>query len=160
MDPLKRQLLDHFQRDFPVCERPYAELARRLNVSEQQVIDSLAELQANDFISRVGPVFNHHKAGASTLAAIAVPEDQLEQAAAIINRFDEVNHNYAREHYYNLWFVVTAGDELQLQRTLNNIASAVGKNLLNLPMKRAFHIDLSFKLDWQEENSCVNSRAV
>ena len=106
-DSLSQQIINTYQRGFPLCSRPFLQLATEFNVSEQEVIDCLERLKAQQVLSRLGPVFNHMQAGASTLAAIAAPVDKMNQIAAIINKSPQVNHNYAREHDYNLWFVVT-----------------------------------------------------
>ncbi|MCP5160797.1 MAG: Lrp/AsnC family transcriptional regulator [Hahellaceae bacterium] len=148
MLPLHKELLDRFQRGFPLSSTPYLDIARELGVEEADVLDALRFLQEASVISRIGPVFNHKRAGSSTLAAMSVPEDELDYVAELVNAYKEVNHNYAREHHYNLWFVVTASDDLHLKRTLNEISDVAGYPILNLPMEKAYHIDLSFKLDW------------
>lgn len=140
------RLLNEFQRDFPLCPAPFAELATRLGVAEKVVLGSLEKLRREGKISRVGAVFAPKRIGASTLAAMAVPPEQLEAVAAAVNRFPEVNHNYEREHRYNLWFVVTAGSEGRLQATLGAIEKAAGHPLLALPLLEEFHIDLGFSL--------------
>lgn len=150
MTVLARQLLDHYQRGFPLSENPYADMAQELGVSEQAILTTLRQLREQKIITRVGPVFDHHKAGASTLVAMAVPAERLDDIAAFISRFDEVNHNYAREHAFNLWFVVTAADHAHLKTVLATIEAACGMPMLNLPMEQAYHIDLGFKLAWQE----------
>ena len=113
MNLLQQQLIDAYQKGLPVCSRPYLEMANRLGTTEGEVIGALDELKTNGALSRVGPVFNHKKAGASTLAAMSVPEDELAAVAERVNAFEGVNHNYAREHKFNLWFVVTAPDQDQ-----------------------------------------------
>ena len=150
MNQLERSLLDRYQRGLPISATPWADMAQELGVSEAEVLATLQKLREQKFISRVGPVFDHHRAGASTLVALAVPPERLEEIADYINQFDAVNHNYAREHEFNLWFVVTASDQTQLQRVLNAIERDTGMPLLNLPMEQAYHIDLGFKLAWQE----------
>ena len=145
-EALELRLLNEFQRDFPLCPAPFAELAARLGVAEQVVIRQLENLRRTGKISRVGAVFAPKRIGASTLAAMAVPPDRLVSVAAAVNRFPEVNHNYEREHAYNLWFVVTAGSEARLQATLCAIESAAGYSLLVLPLLEEFHIDLGFSL--------------
>lgn len=147
---LARQLLDRYQRGFPLSTNPYADMATELGVSEQDVLNTLHQLQEQKVITRVGPVFDHHKAGASTLVAMAVPPERLDEIAAYISQFDGVNHNYAREHAFNLWFVVTAPDQQQLNAVLTVIETDCGMPLLNLPMEQAYHIDLGFKLTWQD----------
>jgi DNA-binding Lrp family transcriptional regulator len=141
------RLLNDFQRDFPLCPAPFAELAERLGVAENAVLRLLETLRRQGKISRVGAVFAPKRIGASTLAAMAVPPEQLAAVAETVNRFPEVNHNYEREHRYNLWFVVTAGSEGRLQAALGAIEQAAGQPLLRLPLLQEYHIDLGFSLD-------------
>lgn len=145
-DSLDFRLLNDFQRDFPLCAAPYAELATRLGVVENEVLKALEGLKRAGKISRVGAVFAPKRIGASTLAAVAVPPERLAAVAQIVNRFPEVNHNYEREHRYNLWFVATAGSEGRLASALAAIESAVGLPVLRLPLLAEYHIDLGFGL--------------
>ena len=154
------RLLNDFQRDFPLCPAPFAELAARLGVAEKQVIGRLETLRREGKISRVGAVFAPKRIGASTLAAMAVPPEQLAAVAVAVSRFPEVNHNYEREHRYNLWFVVTAGSESRLQATLDAIEQAAGYPLLSLPMLEEFHIDLAFALSGERRPGAVTARRV
>ena len=143
---LEFRLLNEFQRDFPLCPAPFAELAVRLGVGEKLVLTELERLRREGKISRVGAVFAPKRIGASTLAAMAVPPERLAAVAATVNRFPEVNHNYERERRYNLWFVVTAASEGRLQATLGAIEKAAGCFLLLLFLLEEFHIDLNFPL--------------
>ena len=93
---LEFRLLNEFQRDFPLCPTPFAELATRLGVGERTVLSELEKLRREGKISRVGAVFAPKRIGASTLAAMAIAPEQLETVAATVNRFPEVNHNYER----------------------------------------------------------------
>ena len=147
--PLQRALLNNYQQGFPLSARPYAELAEQLGVSEHEVIQTLKDLQENKTISRVGPVFRVGSVGTSTLAAIAVPEERLEEVAALVSNYDAVNHNYEREHEFNLWFVATAADEDDLQDTLYQIEEHSGLKVMVLPMLEDYHIDLGFELSWK-----------
>lgn len=141
-----RHLLNQVQRDFPLHPEPFKQLAAQLDMPEQEILERLQALEETNAISRFGAVFDHHRAGASTLAALAVPEQEIEQVAAYINRFEEVNHNYQREHEYNLWFVVNGTDRSQVDRVLAQIADKYDYPLLDLPMVKGYHIDLGFPL--------------
>jgi DNA-binding Lrp family transcriptional regulator len=143
---LEKCLLNEYQRGFPLCTSPYALIAEQQGVTEEVVIATLESLQQRGLISRVGPVFAPQRAGASTLAALSVPEAELAQVADFVSRFEAVNHNYEREHRYNLWFVVTAPDEVQVQQVLDCIETETGLPVLNLPLERSFYIDLGFPL--------------
>ena len=103
---LERRLLDEYQQGFPLVPHPYAEVARHLGTSEEEVIATLGSLRERGMLSRVGAVFRPNRAGASTLAALRVPPGRLAEVARTVSAYSEVNHNYQREHAYNLWFVV------------------------------------------------------
>ena len=137
-DALGLRLLNEFQHGFPVCPAPFSVLAGRLGVGEGAVLACLERLRREGRIARVGAVFAPKRVGASTLAAMAVPPEALEAVAHAVNRFPEVNHNYEREHRYNLWFVVTAGSPGRLQATLSAIARAAGYPVTALPMLTEF----------------------
>jgi DNA-binding Lrp family transcriptional regulator len=148
LSSLQQEIINNFQKDFPLCEQPYQTVARLLDSTEEQVLGAIKELDQQGVLSRIGPVFDHKKAGASTLAAIAAPPEQLDKIAGIVNQFDQVNHNYAREHDYNLWFVVTASDPIALAETLHEIECLTGLSILVLPMEASYHIDLGFKINF------------
>ena len=143
---LEKCLLNEYQRGFPLCASPFALIAEQQGVTEEAVIRTLQSLQQRGLISRVGPVFAPQRAGASTLAALSVPDAALAQVADFVSRFEAVNHNYEREHLYNLWFVVTAADEAQVQQVLDCIEAETGLPVLNLPLEKSFYIDLGFPL--------------
>jgi siroheme decarboxylase len=149
---LEKRLLNEFQREFPLCSRPFAEMADRFGVSERDVIVGLTELHEAGAVSRVGPVFRPGRLGASTLAAMAVPVARLDEVADIVNGYAEVNHNYEREHRYNLWFVATAGNAVRLQHVLDDIERRTRIPVLALPMLQDYHIDLGFDLQWHEDD--------
>ena len=145
---LEQHLLNDFQRDMSLSATPYADMAKQLGVTEAEVIESIQSLQQRGVISRVGPVFRPNKIGVSTLAAMSVPAQDLECVARIVSAFPEVNHNYEREHEFNLWFVVTAASEEQLAIVLHEIELHTEYPLMSLPMLDDYFIDLGFKLKW------------
>jgi DNA-binding Lrp family transcriptional regulator len=150
MQALTSRLLNDFQRNFPLDPAPFARIARSLDTTAETVLETLKELQARGAVSRVGPVFRPNTVGASTLAAMAVPLQRLEAVAAIVSAFPQVNHNYEREHRFNLWFVVTAENPLALQETLNDIQDSTGCAVLSLPLLRDYHIDLGFRMQLED----------
>ena len=146
LDDTDRRLLNDFQRGFPLTARPYAALGRRLGVTEDEVRRRLGRLRDQGLISRIGAVVRPHTAGCSTLAALAVPPADLDRVAALVSDQPEVNHNYQREHTFNLWFVVCADSRPAVTRVLERIAAASGLEPLDLPLLEDFHIDLGFSL--------------
>lgn len=149
---LDRRLLNDFQRGLPLSPTPYADIARALGVTEDEVLARLQALQSTGVVSRVGAIVRPHKAGASTLAALAVPPGRLHDVAALVSSYAEVNHNYEREHAYNLWFVVTAPARARVDQVLAEITERTGLTPLDLPLIADYHIDLSFDLTWHDKS--------
>ncbi|MCG6936883.1 MAG: Lrp/AsnC family transcriptional regulator [Gammaproteobacteria bacterium] len=154
--PLEQHLLNDFQRDMPLSATPFADMARQLGVSEDDVMRSVKSLQEKGAISRVGPVFRPNRIGVSTLAAMSVAAKDLECVARIVSAFAEVNHNYEREHEYNLWFVVTASSEEHLDYVLHEIEQHTEYPLMSLPMLDDYFIDLGFTLKHAAETGSYN----
>lgn len=147
-----QQLLNQFQHNLPLSSTPYADMASQLGTDEASLLSLLKTLQDEQIISRIGAVFRANRVGVSTLAAMAVPNDRLEQVAEIISSYPAVNHNYEREHHFNLWFVLTAQDSEQLQSILENMQQKTGIVILSLPMEEDYHIDLGFPLQLISNN--------
>jgi len=146
VSPPELELLESWQRGFPLVPRPFAVLGETLGLDEGAVCARIADLLARDIVVRVGAVVRPNTVGASTLAAMAVPAEQFEAVARRTSAAPAVTHNYEREHRLNLWFVVTAADRAGVAETLARIAADTGLNVLDLPLERAYHIDLGFPL--------------
>ncbi len=146
MDKLTTRILNDYQRDFSLAPQPFEAMASSLGTSTENLLQRLGCLKKSGAISRVGPVFRPNTVGVSTLLAMAVESVQLESVALIINGFAQVNHNYQREHYYNLWFVVTAESQDKLKQTLAQIEQKTNQRVLVLPMLKDYHIDLGFNM--------------
>lgn len=145
-EPETFRLLNGWQRGFPLVSRPFAEIARSCHLSEEAVLDRYADLRNHGLMDRIGPVFRPNTVGASTLAAMAVPEARLDEVAAQVSLCEGVNHNYERENRYNLWFVVACPSAEELERTLQRIELETQLPVLRLPLVEEYHIDLGFDL--------------
>jgi len=147
MEAAELRILEASQRDFPLVPRPFAALGERLGVGEETVLAAFARAASEGVLSRLGAVFRPGAVGAGLLCALALPENELEAVAARVSAEPGVNHNYEREHRYNLWFVVTGQDEAALERTLAAIERIAGRRALRLPLVEEYYVDLGFALD-------------
>jgi DNA-binding Lrp family transcriptional regulator len=139
-------LVDRWQRDFPLTERPFAHIGSESGLPEADALDTFTRLQESGVISRIGAVVKPNTVGASTLAAMRVPPEALEKVAAIVSSEPLVNHNYERTHAINLWFVIAGPDRTAVAKTIERIEARTGLVVLDLPLLQAFHIDLGFSL--------------
>ncbi len=138
------QLIDAWQRGFPLVARPYREVATGHGLTEAGLLETLSRLRDEGVLSRVGAVVRPNTVGASTLAAMRVPAERLEEVAHIVSADPGVNHNYEREHAYNLWFVVTGPHRSSIDATLLRLENQTGCQPLDLPLERPYFIDLGF----------------
>ena len=143
---IEYQLVNHYQHEMPMSPTPFADIAEQLDIDEAKVISVLKSLTERGIVSRVGPVFQHKKVGASTLVAMSIPENKLQTVADIVSSYAEVNHNHERDDDINLWFVVVAPTQQNIQQVLADIEKQTGFPVINLPMEQDFHIDLGFAL--------------
>ena len=146
MSKTELAIINAYQRDFPMTSKPYARIGEKLGMSEDDVLEILNGLKKQSILSRIGAVITPNSAGVSTLAAMEVPEDRLEEVAEQVNAHPEVNHNYEREHSLNLWFVATAPAVGELAKVLEEISSETGLEVIELPLISSYHIDLGFAL--------------
>lgn len=141
---LRDALIDGWQRGFPLVREPFAAVAASLGTNEAAVIDACAQLREDGVLGRIGGLFGAGAGGAGALAALAVPRERLAEVAALVSARPGVNHNYEREHRWNLWFVAHAADAGALALTLDAIGHETRLPMLRLPMRRAYRIDLGF----------------
>ncbi|MHC3379902.1 siroheme decarboxylase subunit beta [Haloarcula sp. H-GB5] len=144
IDGVDAALIDEFQSDFPIQERPFEAVGDALGVPAGEALDRVKTLREDGIFRRFGPVLNPPVIGSSTLAAVSAPEDRFDEVAEIINGYRQVNHNYARDHEWNMWFVVTAGSRQRRDEILSDIEERTGCSVLVLPMLTDYYIDLEF----------------
>lgn len=158
MDTVEYRLLNEFQRGLPLCTNPYEQMALALEIDEAGVIATLKRLRQHGKVSRIGAVFQPNTVSASTLAAMLVPEQRLDDVAALVNSYPSVSHNYARDYRWNLWFVASAGNEKALAQLLDSIEARCGCPMLRLPLVESYHIDLGFDLGLTPADNTVARR--
>ena len=148
MDDTDRDIINEIQSDFPITQKPYAELGERFNLSEKDVIERLERLKSEGVIRRIGGNFNSRKLGfTSTLCAAKVPDDTLQIFVRCVNSYSGVTHNYQRNHTYNVWFTFIAPSMEFIERALKDISEKTGVNeILNLPAVKMFKIKVDFEV--------------
>ena len=133
-----QQLLDAYHSGFPICERPFEEIASRLRCRGRDVQRRFESLERRGVMRRIGPVFAPGCIVATTLAAMAVPRPRLESVAKWVNRYEAVSRTCEREHEFNLWFALSAPNEGGLYETLADIRRRTGLEVLDLRLERVY----------------------
>lgn len=145
MDDLDRKIINTLQKDFPVCDHPFAVVASKLETTETELISRLQSLLDDKTLTRFGPLYNVERfGGAVSLCAIAVQDDSFDKVADKVNAFPQVAHNYQRDHELNMWFVLATETQHELDKTIKEIEADTGLPIRNMPKLQEFYVGLHF----------------
>lgn len=143
LDAVDRRLIDELQGGFPLCAEPYAEVAGKLGLGEEELLQRLDRLLSRRVLTRFGPMYQIERiGGAFTLAALAVPEGRYEEVAAQVNALPQVAHNYRREHTLNMWFVLATETPDGIGEAIARIERMTGLQVRNFPKEREYFVEM------------------
>jgi DNA-binding Lrp family transcriptional regulator len=150
LDDFDKRLLNTMQGSFPIEPRPYAAVARALEVPEERVLSRVQELVDERIIRQVTPIYDTRALGyGSMLVAAKVDPEHPWRAAQIVNSHPGVSHNYLRNHDFNMWFTIAVEEDsaLGLQGTLDVLQHLTGaESIRQLPTLKLFKIRMDLEL--------------
>jgi DNA-binding Lrp family transcriptional regulator len=129
---LEKKVIASIQQDIPVFDRPYLEIARRIGVSEDDLLATLRSLCERGVIRRFGATLRHQRTGykANAMAAWKVEESRIDEVGQAMAAFPQVSHCYRRNPTplwpYNLYTMVHADDEAACREAARRMADAAG----------------------------------
>lgn len=127
IDLFDKQLLNDIQWVFPLVDRPYLEISKRHNMSEDEVMRRIAYMKDIGLIRQINAIFDTRRLGyKSALVAFAVMPDKLDSVANEVNKHPGVSHNYERNHDFNMWFTLAVPPYGDMKRDLDRLASLDG----------------------------------
>lgn len=149
MDDRDKRLLNAIQADFPLAGRPFQVLGDSLGLAEAEVLGRIAALKQQRVVRQISAIFDTRSLGyRSSLVAMRVAPERLDQAALVVNAHPGVSHNYTRNHDFNLWFTIAVppGSDLEWSvRRLHEMAGAESTRLL--PTLRLFKIGVQLDME-------------
>lgn len=125
---IMRRLIAAAQEDLPLVERPFAVLAERHGVGEEQLLEALREWQRAGVMRRYGALVSHRKLGFECNAMVVwqVPPERVEQVGRAFADDPEVTHCYERRPApalpYNLYTMIHAHSEDECRRKVEHLA--------------------------------------
>jgi DNA-binding Lrp family transcriptional regulator len=150
LDDFDKRLLNTMQGAFPIEPRPYAAVARSLEVPEERVLARVQELIDQRIIRQVTPIYDTRALGyGSMLVAARIDPEHPWRAARIVNSHPGVSHNYLRNHDFNMWFTIAVEEDsaLGLDGTLDVLQRLTGaESIRQLPTLKLFKIRMDLEL--------------
>ena len=142
-----KKIINQLQGGFPICENPWDELEKTLDIPADEIISRIDRMQAEGLLSRFGPMYHAEKMGGGlTLAAMKVDKQRYDEITEIVNSFSEVAHNYARDHELNMWFVIATETPEQIKSVIDKIEKKTGISVYNMPKQEEFFLGLKFEV--------------
>jgi DNA-binding Lrp family transcriptional regulator len=138
LSPEDRALIKLVQNGLPIVSRPYADIAERLSITEEDVIQRLHKLINNGAIKRYGVVVRHRELGykANGMVVWDVPDDRVSQLGTCIGRFSCVTLSYRRPRRlpdwpYNLFTMVHGRSRKEVEDKVTEIVNSCGLQDIN-----------------------------
>ncbi|HEX6733712.1 MAG TPA: AsnC family transcriptional regulator [Azonexus sp.] len=146
LDAVDRAIIATMQGDFPICERPYAQVAATIGIAEEELLGRLERLLADKVLTRFGPMYQVERmGGAFVLAALAVPEARYEAVTAQVNALPQVAHNYRREHALNMWFVLATETPAGIAEAVARIEADTGLPVYAFPKEQEYFVEMKLE---------------
>ena len=146
LDTMDKRILDIIQTDFPLESRPYAIIAERLGITEQEALDRVNALRKSRLIRGLGPTSSRPNSVSCPRRAAKVPGGQVDAFIAEVNRHVGVTHNYLRRHAYNVWFSPQSAPRGgRVRHASDDITAKTGIPILNLPATKLYKIHVDFR---------------
>lgn len=113
----ERDLIAALQNGLPLVAEPYAEIARQINSSEDEVMRAIELMQHRGDIKRMGIVVRHRQLGYTANAMVVwnIADEQVDELGECFGQFDFVTLSYRRPRHipdwpYNLFCMIHGKD--------------------------------------------------
>lgn len=133
MDETDREILKILQDDVPLVSRPFLEVAKKLDIKEEEVIRRIKKMMSEGIVRRFSASIRHRKLGitANPLVAWKVPEKRVEEVGEKLASFEEVTHCYERaavpgKWEYNIYTMIHGYNRDDVKKTAKKLSDAIG----------------------------------
>ena len=132
IDELDKKIIGLIQGDLPLVPRPFAVLAEKIGITEDEFVGKVESLKKRGIIRRFGATLRHQEAGFSSNAMVAwvVPEDRIDEAGRVMAGFREVTHCYQRnpqkDWKYNLYTMIHGDNEEECYKIAQKMSQKTG----------------------------------
>lgn len=128
LSDLEKNVLVEVQR-LPLIQKPFAEIASRLNLDEKTVLKICNDLLEKGVIRRFGPSISHRKVGfnANPMTAVKVPENRVKEIGFELANEPDVTHCYERSGWdYNIFFMIHSKTKAEGINRVKTILNKIG----------------------------------
>jgi DNA-binding Lrp family transcriptional regulator len=131
IDNKDKKIIRAMQGDLPFDLKPFEVVAKKIGITEEELIKRVRELKESGIIRRFGATLRHQEAGfkSNVMVAWYVPENRVKEAGRILARFSEVTHCYQRrpqgDWHYNLYTMIHGASRKECLMTAERMARTI-----------------------------------
>lgn len=131
--PLDERIMAEIQVSIPMTKRPYATIAEKLGLTEEDVIAKIREYGEKKYYRRFGATLRHQKAGftANGMGVWSVPDEtERERLGESLANRPEVSHAYERPSFpdwpYHLFTMIHGESEQEVLEIAKRMSVETG----------------------------------
>ena len=113
---LEKKILASIQNDISITKQPFLEIAKKIGITEETLLDKLKDLCDRGIIRRFGATIRHQQSGFAANAMVAwdVDDKRINDVGQKMAFCKEVSHCYSRNRNekwpFNLYTMIHAKD--------------------------------------------------
>lgn len=129
---LDKAIIRELQGDLPLVPHPYAEIAKKLNIEEELLLEKISWMREQGMIRRLGAAIRHRNAGftANAMVVWRVSENQAEEVGQKLAACPEVTHCYQRPEIpgwpYSLYTMIHGQSRQECEEMAKRLSEKVG----------------------------------
>ena len=129
---IDKKIIREIQTNLTIVPRPFLEIAHKLNMAEDDIIERIQEFMEKGYIRRFGATLRHRNVGinGNAMAVWIVPETEVERVGKIMTSFKEVTHCYERhtlpDWKYNVYAMIHGNTEEECLSAAKRISKRTG----------------------------------
>lgn len=132
MNQTDKEILN-VMKEIPILKEPFAEVARKLGITQDDIIITLKKLMSDGIITRFGVSVNQREVGivANAVVAWKVPKNLVEEVGEALSCLSEVTHCYERQTVpgkweYNLFIVLHGYSHESVRQFVEKLSRDIG----------------------------------
>ena len=134
MTRVQKEILRFLRGDLPLEYNPYASLAKKLHITEDEIIQQIKIFKKEGYIRRFGAILSHQKVGLNSncMCVWDIPAEKVNKIAKVAASRPEISHCYTRKTYqdwlYNFYTMIHGKSRAECQNVVDELAEIVKIN--------------------------------
>jgi len=128
----EKAVIRESQKDIPLTEKPFEEIARKIGMEEEELLNTLRSLRDRGIIRRFSAILYHRRVGfrANGMVVWRVPPERVEEVGRYLSSFRSVSHCYERTTNgiwrYNLFSMVHGKERDEVTDFVGRVSGEIG----------------------------------